>query len=70
MEFAGIPISVISLGISAGTFWVVFLRRGRHRMTEPTGAEVVMVIAAATGTREGLFSNRVWLAFDVLVKGA
>jgi hypothetical protein len=35
MEFISIPISIVSLVISAITFWIVFLRRGRLRMTEP-----------------------------------
>jgi hypothetical protein len=36
MEFISIPISVVSLVISAITFWIVFLRRGRLKMTTPT----------------------------------
>jgi hypothetical protein len=36
MEFFSIPISIISLIISLGTFWLVFLRRGRLKMTTPT----------------------------------
>lgn len=36
MEFISIPISIVSLIISAITFWIVFLRRGRLKMTEPT----------------------------------
>lgn len=36
MDFVSIPISIISLAVSAGTFWVVFLRRGKLKMTTPT----------------------------------
>ena len=36
MEFISIPISIVSLIISTITFWIVFLRRGRLKMTKPT----------------------------------
>lgn len=36
MDLISIPISIISLVISVGTFWLVFIRRGRLRMTTPT----------------------------------
>lgn len=36
MEYISIPISVLSLAISLGTFWLVFVHRGRLLMTKPT----------------------------------
>ncbi|MFK7791886.1 MAG: hypothetical protein AB8B88_04355 [Devosiaceae bacterium] len=36
MELLSIPISVISLVVSVGTFWLVYFRRGRLKMTTPT----------------------------------
>ncbi len=36
MEMISIPISIVSLAISVGTFWLAFLRRGRLAMTMPT----------------------------------
>lgn len=36
MEMISIPISVMSLAVSVGTFWLAFLRRGRLAMTMPT----------------------------------
>ncbi|MCY6380603.1 hypothetical protein [Hoeflea prorocentri] len=36
MDFVALPISVLSLVVSIGTFWFVFLHRGRLAMTTPT----------------------------------
>lgn len=36
MDYISITIAVISLTISLGTFWLVFLRHGRLAMTKPT----------------------------------
>ncbi|AZI37884.1 hypothetical protein NT2_13_00750 [Caenibius tardaugens NBRC 16725] len=36
MDYVSIPISIISLAISLGTFWLAFLDRGRLAMTKPT----------------------------------
>jgi len=36
MDLISIPISIVSLLISLGTFWLVFVRRGRLKMTTPT----------------------------------
>lgn len=36
MEYISIPISLVSLAISLGTFWLAFLDRGRLKMTKPT----------------------------------
>jgi len=36
MDFISIPISIFSLAISIGTFWLVFIQRGRLKMIKPT----------------------------------
>ena len=36
MEYLSIPISLISLAISLGTFWLAFMDRGQLKMTKPT----------------------------------
>lgn len=36
MELISVPISLFSLGISLGTFWLAFVKRGRLAMTKPT----------------------------------
>lgn len=36
MESISIPISILSLAISLGTFWLAFIDRGRLKMTKPT----------------------------------
>ena len=36
MEQVSIPISIISLAVSLGTFWLAFLRGGALKMTTPT----------------------------------
>lgn len=36
MEYISIPISLVSLAISLGTFWLAFMDCGRLRMTKPT----------------------------------
>lgn len=36
MNYISIPISLVSLAISLGTFWLAFLDRGRLKMTKPT----------------------------------
>lgn len=36
MEYISIPISLVSLAISLGTFWLAFVDRGRLKMTKPT----------------------------------
>lgn len=36
MEYISIPISLVSLAISLGTFWLAFMDRGRLKMTKPT----------------------------------
>jgi hypothetical protein len=36
MEYYSIPISLVSLTVSLGTFWLAFVDRGRLRMTKPT----------------------------------
>lgn len=36
MELISIPISIVSLAVSLGTFWFAFIDRGRLRMTKPT----------------------------------
>lgn len=36
MDFISIPISLVSLTISIGTFWLAFVARGRLKMTKPT----------------------------------
>jgi hypothetical protein len=36
MDSFSIPISLVSLTISVGTFWLAFVDRGRLRMTKPT----------------------------------
>lgn len=36
MELISIPISVLSLAVSLGTFWLAFVHRGRLLMTKPT----------------------------------
>ncbi len=36
MEMISVPISIASLAVSVGTFWLVLLRRGRFAMTMPT----------------------------------
>ena len=36
MDYVSIPLSVISLAISLGTFWLAVLHRGRLAMTKPT----------------------------------
>lgn len=36
MDSISIPISVLSLAISLGTFWLAFIDRGRLKMTKPT----------------------------------
>ncbi|MBL7507898.1 hypothetical protein INQ20_26675, partial [Escherichia coli] len=36
MEMISVPISIASLAVSVGTFWLVLLRRGRLAMTMPT----------------------------------
>jgi len=36
MDYISIPISLVSLAISLGTFWLAFVDRGRLKMTKPT----------------------------------
>jgi hypothetical protein len=36
MELISIPVSIVSLVISLGTFWLAFVDRGRLKMTKPT----------------------------------
>ncbi|MDX3884189.1 MAG: hypothetical protein QHC65_07190 [Sphingomonas sp.] len=36
MELISIPISIVSLAVSLGTFWLAFVNRGRLKMTKPT----------------------------------
>lgn len=36
MNYISIPISLLSLAISLGTFWLAFIDRGRLKMTKPT----------------------------------
>ncbi|MGO4706525.1 hypothetical protein AB4072_12220 [Microvirga sp. 2MCAF38] len=36
MDYFSIPISLVSLTVSLGTFWLAFVDRGRLRMTKPT----------------------------------
>lgn len=36
MDYISIPIAVLSLAISLGTFWFAFVHRGRLKMTKPT----------------------------------
>jgi hypothetical protein len=36
MELVSIPISIVSLIVSLGTFWLAFIHRGRLKMTKPT----------------------------------
>lgn len=36
MDYFSIPISLVSLAISLGTFWLAFVDRGQLRMTKPT----------------------------------
>lgn len=36
MEIISIPISIVSLAVSLGTFWIAFVHRGRLKMTKPT----------------------------------
>lgn len=36
MEYISIPISIVSLAVSVGTFWLAFVDRGRLQMTKPT----------------------------------
>lgn len=36
MEFVSIPISIVSLAVSLGTFWLAFIDRGKLKMTRPT----------------------------------
>lgn len=36
MDYISIPISLVSLAISLGTFWLAFMDRGRLKMTKPT----------------------------------
>lgn len=36
MELISLPISIVSLVISLGTFWLAFIRRGSLQMTKPT----------------------------------
>ena len=36
VELISIPISILSLAVSLGTFWLAFVDRGRLKMTKPT----------------------------------
>jgi hypothetical protein len=36
MELISIPVSILSLAVSLGTFWLAFVNRGRLAMTKPT----------------------------------
>lgn len=36
MDYISIPISLVSLAISLGTFWLAFMDSGRLKMTKPT----------------------------------
>lgn len=36
MEYISIPISLVSLAVSLGTFWIAFIHRGQLKMTMPT----------------------------------
>lgn len=36
MELVSLPISILSLAIALGTFWLAFVDRGRLKMTKPT----------------------------------
>lgn len=36
MDYISIPVSLVSLAISLGTFWLAFVNRGRLKMTKPT----------------------------------
>ena len=61
MDYVSIPLSVISLAISLGTFWLAVLHRGRLAMTKPTivlfGYDIVPKPAPKVFLRTLLYST-------------
>ncbi len=61
MDSFSIPISLVSLTVSLGTFWLAFVDRGRLRMTKPTivffGFDTVPKVTAKVFLRTLLYST-------------
>lgn len=61
MNLISIPVSLLSLAVSLGTFWLVFVARGRLKMTKPTivffGFDTVPKLTPKVFLRTLLFST-------------